>query len=240
MGTLSRRAWLGGVLALGAAGCSQIIDRAAQPDLPNRLNPPAGQAVDPAAHLLNRAAFGPRPGDVRAVATQGVDAWLAEQLNYTSLDDTALDWRLRRYDSLRLNPSDVLGFNGPVNRRYVRDELAAATLVRAIYSQRQLYERMVGFWSDHFSVFHFKGEVSLLKTVEDREVIRPYALSSFGGLLRASAHSPAMLVYLDNILNHRDRPNENYAREIMELHTLGVDGGYTEEDIREVARCFTG
>ncbi len=240
MRPVTRRAWLAGALALGAAGCSQIIDRAAQPDLPDTLRPPSTPDQPRAAHLLKRAAFGPRPGDVARVQSEGLETWLDAQLDYANLSDTALDWRLRRYDSLTLNAPDVLGFNGPANRRYVRDELAAATLLRAIYSQRQLYERMVGFWGDHFSLFHFKGDVSLLKTVDDREVIRPRALANFGTLLRASTHSPAMLVYLDNILNHRDHPNENYAREIMELHTLGVDGGYTETDIQEVARCFTG
>jgi uncharacterized protein (DUF1800 family) len=114
------------------------------------------------------------------------------------------------------------------------------TLQRAVYSEQQLYEVMVGFWSDHFSIFHYKSRCEYLKTIDDREVIRKHALGKFGDLLKASAHSPAMLFYLDNVLNEKSHPNENYAREIMELHTLGVYGGYTEDDIKEVARCFTG
>jgi uncharacterized protein (DUF1800 family) len=109
-----------------------------------------------------------------------------------------------------------------------------------VYSQRQLYERMVEFWADHFNISVNKGDCWFLKTVDDREVIRAHTLGNFRDLLWASAHSPAMLVYLDNQANHRDAPNENYARELMELHTLGVNGGYTQADVMELARCLTG
>jgi uncharacterized protein (DUF1800 family) len=119
-------------------------------------------------------------------------------------------------------------------------ELQQATLLRAIYSRRQLYELMVDFWSDHFSISTLKGDCAWLKPIDDREVIRPHTLGSFGDLLWASLHSPAMLIYLDNQENHAGNPNENYARELMELHTLGVSSGYTQPDVREVARCLTG
>ena len=139
-------------------------------------------------------------------------------------------------------------------------ELSEAKIVRAIASERQLQEVMVDFWFNHFNVFAGKdNEAALLPDYEER-AIRPNALRSFGDLLDATAHSPAMLVYLDNRLstapprtrpnrpglrgpaeeNQRGGLNENYARELMELHTLGVDGGYTQQDIVEVARCFTG
>jgi uncharacterized protein (DUF1800 family) len=112
--------------------------------------------------------------------------------------------------------------------------------MRQIYSKRQLYEIMVEFWSDHFNIFIEKGNGFYLKTVDDREVIRKHALGSFRDLVCASSHSPAMMIYLDNQANEKSHPNENYARELMELHTLGVNGGYTQKDVMELARCLTG
>jgi uncharacterized protein (DUF1800 family) len=97
---------------------------------------------------------------------------------------------------------------------------------------------MVEFWTNHFSIAIDK--VNGLKVVDDREVIRKHALGKFPDMLRASAYSPAMIVYLDTYGNYVGAPNQNYARELMELHTLGVDGGYTQQDVVEVARCFTG
>jgi uncharacterized protein (DUF1800 family) len=119
-------------------------------------------------------------------------------------------------------------------------ELIVAKLLRAAYSPRQLYERTVDFWSNHFSIDILANHGFLLKPSDDREVARRHAFGKFGDLLSASAHSPAMLEYLTNDSNVRGHPNENYARELMELHTVGVDGGYTQKDVREVARCFTG
>lgn len=241
MSKVSRRVFIQGILgALATAGCSSVIDQQTQPSLPDVLQPPSGINRHPIAHLLNRATFGPRPGQIEAVLAQGRDTWIDQQLDYESIGVGDVNLRLRRYDTLKMYPRDLLGFSGETNRQYVRDELAVATLVRAIYSERQLYEVMVGFWTDHFSIHHYKENTAVLKTIDDREVIRPHALGHFGDLLRASAHSPAMLVYLDNVRNSAETLNENYAREIMELHTLGVDNGYTEADIPEVAKCFTG
>jgi uncharacterized protein (DUF1800 family) len=124
------------------------------------------------------------------------------------------------------------------------DDLTRATLLRATLSRRQLYEVMVNFWSDHFNIDPSKGESKWLKAADDRDVIRAHALGNFREMLRASAVSPAMLWYLDGRVNRRknadEKPNENYARELMELHTLGVRGGYTQQDVMEVARCLTG
>ena len=112
--------------------------------------------------------------------------------------------------------------------------------MRAVYSQQQLYERMVQFFSDHFNISIRKGPGLFLKIDDDRDVIRPHAMGTFRHLLGASAHSPAMLFYLDNFNSDKNAPNENYARELLELHTMGVNGGYTEADVKEVARSFTG
>ena len=143
----------------------------------------------------------------------------------------------------------------PKNQQMVVTELQRAKLLRAVYSERQLYEVMVDFWENHFSIFANKDDDRLLLTSFDRETIRPFAMGRFRDLLGATAHSPAMLFYLDNWRSSVPRPypakgdkpagvdggfNENYARELMELHTLGVDGGYTQKDVQEVARCFSG
>jgi uncharacterized protein (DUF1800 family) len=133
-------------------------------------------------------------------------------------------------------------------------DLQAAKVVRAVTSERQLEEIMVDFWFNHFNVFANKGDVRWYVSAYEREAIRPYALGKFPDLVRATARHPAMLFYLDNWASaradyvipagpNRGRKtglNENYARELMELHTLGVDGGYTQRDVTEVARAFTG
>jgi uncharacterized protein (DUF1800 family) len=139
-------------------------------------------------------------------------------------------------------------------------DLNEAKLYRAIYSNRQLEEQMADFWFNHFNVYMDKGADRILTSTYERDAIRPHVFGKFRDLLEATAQSPAMLFYLDNWqsvsseLGQRDINrarlrakgkqsrglNENYARELMELHTLGVDGGYTQKDIIEVARCFTG
>src|SRR5947209_15824442 len=167
--------------------------------------------------------------------------------------------------------------NGLKPPQVLTAQLQASRIMRAVYSERQLQEVMVDFWTNHFNVFAGKGADRWLLPSYDRDTIRPHTLGKFYDLLLADAQSPAMLFYLDNFQsvspnaqlpqqrpgarrgplaslrmsnNPQDqRPqqqqqrrgiNENYARELMELHTLGVDGGYTQKDVQEVARCFTG
>jgi uncharacterized protein (DUF1800 family) len=125
----------------------------------------------------------------------------------------------------------------------IEQQLTAAKLVRAVESRRQLQEVLVDFWFNHFNVFDGKGEDRWMVGAYERDAIRPFVFGRFRDLLGATASHPAMLFYLDNWMSTREGVrgiNENYARELMELHTLGVDGGYTQEDVREVARCFTG
>jgi uncharacterized protein (DUF1800 family) len=143
--------------------------------------------------------------------------------------------------------------NGPA--QVVARDLAEAKLLRAVYSSRQLEEVLDDFWFNHFNVFLDKGADRYLVTAYEREAIRPHVLGKFRDLLEATAKSPAMLFYLDNWQSvgpnapgagrgngkqARRGLNENYGRELMELHTLGVNGGYTQKDVTEVARCFTG
>jgi uncharacterized protein (DUF1800 family) len=167
----------------------------------------------------------------------GLDAYLEEQLAPERLPETrAIAWRLWRLDSLQADTD----FRYEIPKEQVQPELQQAAVVRAVYSRRQLQEVMVDFWTDHFNISQLKGDSAFLKTADDEAVIRKHALGKFRDLLWASATSPAMLYYLDNARNTREAMNENYARELMELHTLGVDGGYTQRDVQEVARCFTG
>ncbi len=137
---------------------------------------------------------------------------------------------------------------------FVNQELVDSRMYRALYSNRQLEEVLVDFWLNHFNVFNGKGPERMLLTSYERDAIRPHVLGKFRDLLLATARHPAMLYYLDNWQSQavRDdapplpanvrRPglNENYGRELMELHTLGVDGGYTQADVVAVARAFTG
>jgi uncharacterized protein (DUF1800 family) len=201
---------------------------------------PTSKDIDVAAHLLNRCTLGTRPGDREALLTLGPVAWVDEQLHPERLDDRETEHALRRFPEL-LEPTAELYEYKP---RVLLRDFVRATILRAVVSRRQLQQVMVEFWTDHFNIDIGKGDCAWLKVADDREVIRVHALGRFSTLLRASALSPAMLWYLDGRANRRstpdDRPNENYARELLELHTLGVHGGYTQQDVMEVARCLTG
>ena len=300
-------------------------------------------------HALNRLAYGPRPGDLERVRQLGLAKWIDQQLDPTSINDSAAQARLERFPTLAMSSSKLLeefpqpqvaarraGMTPEEYRRQQQEqvqrrrdqmqqsndssmsppdaaqrgrlgrqgqgladpnnaplrfednrtpqriiaELSMAKLTRAIYSERQLQEVLTDFWCNHFNVFANKGADRWLITSYERDVIRPHTLGKFRDLLGATAQSPAMLFYLDNWqsadpeafarlendLRQRrarfgalfggfgqQRPqhqqqqqrqrrglNENYARELMELHTLGVDGGYTQDDVIQVARAFTG
>jgi uncharacterized protein (DUF1800 family) len=252
-------------------------------------------------HLLNRIGYGPRPGDLGRVKRIGIEKYIEEQLHPERIDDSALEARLRRFESLRMSTAElyekypepmmiaaqlglrrqaggdqpesqqrelrqkILTYYAEKNLKLPRElliELQSQKILRAVYSERQLYEVMVDFWLNHFNVFWGKGADRWLMTDYEMNAIRPHALGKFKDLVMATAKSPAMLFYLDNfqssapdaqlplgrpapsrraLLQRRARGiNENYARELMELHTMGVDGGYTQKDVEEVARCFTG
>ncbi len=219
-------------------------------------------------HFLNRTSFGPTRETIDRVNRIGVRAYFEEQLEPDRIPDTFVEEKIAALKTLRLNSRELIELYPPPQKareqgmgvapmqgpRQVILELQLARLLRAVYSRRQLYEVMVDFWSNHFNVFAAKGADRWLTTAYDRDTIRPYALGRFRDLLLATAKSAAMLFYLDNWMSvapntfitarspnlRRQGINENYARELMELHTLGVDGGYTQKDVQEVARCFTG
>ena len=286
---MSARRAISVLLALGS--CAHGGPRPEAPSAP--ATPPPALTASPlssqqkAFHLLSRFAFGPRPGEVEALAAQGdagLAAWLASQLGPRQ-PERELDVKLSALPTLAMsireleraypNPDQAakeLGLDvNPETRRQmevlltkdhlpprIEQELVAQKLERAVESERQLEEVLVDFWFNHFNVDQSKGEDRWMVTAYERDAIRPHVLGKFRELLEATATHPAMLFYLDNWLSVRDEPdppqgakpknpnrpkrglNENYGRELLELHTLGVDGGYTQTDVREVARCFTG
>jgi uncharacterized protein (DUF1800 family) len=146
---------------------------------------------------------------------------------------------------------EIFLLNAP--QQVVAYDLLDSKMLRAIESTRQLAEELDDFWFNHFNVYYEKGDDRFMVPQYEREAIRPHVLGQFRDLLEATAKSPAMLFFLDNFesvradLDANDKKrkvkrglNENYGRELMELHTLGVNGGYTQKDVTEVARCFTG
>jgi uncharacterized protein (DUF1800 family) len=218
-------------------------------------------------HFLNRTSFGPTAEEVQSVKRLGISRYLDEQLEPSNIPDALAEEKIAGLKTLRLSSRELLELYPPPrlapqpggtaqmqSPRQIVVELQLARLLRAIYSHRQLYEVMVDFWSNHFNIFAGKSADRWLTTSYDRDTIRPNAFGRFRDLLLATAQSPAMLFYLDNWLSvspnssmgarlansRRQGLNENYARELMELHTLGVDGGYTQRDVQEVARCLTG
>ncbi len=233
------------LLALGLAwlaacdGPRTVAARWLGADVPAFV-PPASDTVDPFHRLLVRAGFGPWPGDVEEAREMGTDGWIESQLHPESLDDSACTAMARRFDSLQAGPGDAAEWEDETLRR----ELQRYALLRAVHSRRQVHESLVAFFADHLNVSIHKPGVAALAPHYVREVLRPHALGQFGDLLRASARSPAMLVYLDGADNALrkpgDVPQENYARELLELHTLGVRGGYDQRDVMEVARALTG
>jgi uncharacterized protein (DUF1800 family) len=240
----TRRALLKAIGLLGATlpftACERLISSVTQQSIPDSLTLPNSSEIDPSFHLLSRAAYGPWPGDLDRLRAMGSEAWIEEQLKPDSIDDTSCDLRARRFETIWHEPGTCYEYKKPV----LREEITRHTLLRALYSKRQLLEVMVGFWTDHLNINLEKGDCIYLKPSDDRLVIRAHALGKFKDLIRSSATSPAMLVYLDGKENQKkepgDVPNENYARELLELHTLGVDGGYTQQDVYEAARSLTG
>jgi len=187
--------------------------------------------------LLRRASYGPKEGDVRDVTEMGFDGWLTRQLTMTASEDVDCEREVKRQF-----PRMAMTF---AQLRQVDDDwetsnqLIAATLYRAINSRRQLYSRLCEFWYDHLNIYVYK--VGAWQTVDYlNTVIRKHALGKFPDMLWASAHHPAMMLYLDNASSEGGNPNQNYARELMELHTLSSTGGYTQTDVEELARCLTG
>ena len=188
-----------------------------------------------ATRLVRRLTLGITPAEVQRVNTMGYQGYLNYQLNSARIDDTTIENAIAAKWPLMSQTSDTL-FSADAGQ--VQSQLRDSTIFRAAFSQRQLHQRMAEFWGDHFN--QDIDKVGYLLVADQRDVIRKNALGKFPDLLKASAHSASMMVYLDQNASRNGAPNQNYAREIMELHTLGVDGGYTQNDVAELSRVLTG
>ena len=224
--------------------------------------------IDPKIlHIVNRLSFGLHPGDIQKMQSIGVEGYIQEQLTPNSIIEPAsLTMKLSQLETTQMNAVQLMEYEmvtAPGKKptqleqtikrergRHVLNEAIQAKLLRAVDSPKQLQEVMVDFWYNHFNVDANKGRSRFLAGVYEQVAIRPYVLGRFRDLLAATARDPAMLYYLDNWQNRvTSRPNaqgkvlglnENYARELMELHTLGVDGGYTQQDVIALARILSG
>lgn len=268
-----------------------------------------------AAHLLDRLAYGPRPGDIDRVVKIGLERWVDQQLAGNLPDPPTLTARLKSMPAMSLSAEQLVEKYPPLPRvrqeamqagvitkddkedlgnkayrqklirfgiergyrpaRELNQQLVSQKILRAVYGQNQLSEVLTDFWFNHFNVSLTDNQCRLQIFSYERDAIRPRVLGSFRGLLGATAKHPAMLLYLDNAQSTASKGatttlddkmeqlppglqvqarqkaeqlkkrraqgiNENYARELMELHTLGVDGGYTQKDVQEMARILTG
>jgi len=214
-------------------------------------------------HWLNRVTYGYTAESAARLQAVGRDAFLAEQLlpqgealppavaaqeRELALLQRPMAQALReRRDLVKTRREEAADeAQRKMARKAERDQQARVItetqqrqLLRAVHSRHQLQEQMAWFWFNHFNVFAGKAAVAYtLADYEDR--LRPHLLGNFRDLLRVTVTHPAMLQYLDNRNSSKESPNENYARELMELHTLGVDGGYTQKDVQELARILTG
>ena len=207
---------------------------------------PAAAAVSPTTftgtdlnlHLLRRTTYGPTKQLVKQVAKQGRTKWLNKQLApETIADDVVDDMIAQRYP--RLSWSIQQAVDNDEAWELMMDQ-AGATIARAAWSKRQLFEVMVDFWANHLNVTNPSDNVGYNRHDYDQKVIRKHALGKFSDMLVASATHPAMMLYLNNAESTKDDPNENYGRELLELHSVGVDGGYDEEDMRQSTLIMTG
>jgi uncharacterized protein (DUF1800 family) len=189
--------------------------------------------------LVRRVSYGATPGMVEAVERMGPQAWLARQLDPASLKDPGGDEIRRRFPDLGRDPGALRERLRPGSAKVMTD-LGAAHVGRAVWSSRQLLELMVDFWSNHLNVPCPDPRVWDTRHAYDAHVVRRHALGRFTDLLAASAFHPAMLAFLDGAVSAGRQPNENYARELLELHTVGPDAGYQEAEVRAAAILFTG
>lgn len=220
--------------------------------------------------VFNRMAFGPRPEDWQAFQALGntpesrLEAYVEQQLAPETIDDSECEARLASYGFTTLDKSLAQLWadhvQGDQDRYLPAREVERVTLIRAVYSKRQLVEVLADHWHNHFNVYGFDYWIAPVFVHYDRDVIRGHMLGNFRQMLEAVAQSPAMLFYLDNQSNSGGSPNENYARELFELHTMGaenylgvrspedpalVDGngnrvGYIDADVYGATTCFTG
>jgi uncharacterized protein (DUF1800 family) len=234
--------------------------------LPERPSPGSTEALSPAQAIkvAGRITWGVNGTAERALAEQGLARYLEAQLHPPATDPLPAEISARIASlSISQKPAtdialeveqqrrDAEAITDDVQKKSAQEayqqrlnllarEAASRSLLRALYSRDQLKEQMTWFWMNHFNVHQYKANVRVLVGDYEERAIRPYALGKFRDLAGAVLRHPAMIRYLDNEQNAAGRLNENYARELLELHTLGVDGGYTQRDVQELARVLTG
>jgi uncharacterized protein (DUF1800 family) len=231
--SLSRRDALliGGAAAL--AGCGRVATEVRR----RKKVEPWREPSDPkTTRLLDRMTFGWSAEEEATYALLGHDQYVERQLKANFDEPVELSLQLQNLDCLRMQAVELM----ELPRGRVIQQLQAAAILRGVYSPNQLRERMIDFWSNHFNIYSQKKDGAFFKGNQEEQIMREHALGSFREMAKKMARSPAMLLYLDNEQNSKEHPNENYARELLELHTLGIYGGYTQKDIQEVARCLTG
>ncbi|PHV25662.1 hypothetical protein CSQ93_23205 [Janthinobacterium sp. BJB426] len=213
--------------------------------------------------MLERVSWGVNGGSVRQVQDKGWNAWLQAQLHpgkaslppavqaqidAMTISQVPLDQLVVSMEQKRKDAAGVMDdmakqqaqkdYQQELNR--LAREAATRSLLLDVYSPNQLQQQLSWFWLNHFSVHQGKHNLRAMVGDYEANAIAPHALGKFRDLLGATVHHPAMLRYLDNEANAAKRINENYARELMELHTLGVNGGYSQADVQELARILTG
>ncbi|MFZ6871902.1 DUF1800 domain-containing protein [Undibacterium sp. Di27W] len=247
------------LLILLAACSSQSLQQA-----DNRHGPVSNtltQAAVAPEQLLNRLTWGSNPSSLQALQTVGPDRYLDQQLrprnvalpsaiqaqiDAMTISRQSLPDLMRDLEARRLASEQQKGTDDTLRKEYQQElsrlarEAATRSLLRDTYSANQLQEQMDWFWMNHFNIHNGKANLRAMLGDFEEQAIRPHALGKFRDLLRATVLHPAMLRYLDNEHNAVNRINENYARELMELHTMGVNGGYTQKDVQELARVLTG
>jgi uncharacterized protein (DUF1800 family) len=252
------------VVLLLLAACAAAPRQPAPPP-PRPAPEPIAWAEDSRAvqlQVLNRVAWGANQSSAADIARLGTGRWLDAQLrpaparlpgdiqaridamtiSQRPLADVGAELERRRRALRTAAPEERKSERRALNEELQRlsRETQTRMLLRALYSPNQLEEQLAWFWLNHFNVFQYKGPLRALVADYEERAIRAHALGRFRDLLGATARHPAMLIYLDNARNSAGRLNENYARELMELHTLGVDGGYSQRDVESLARVLSG
>ena len=211
--------------------------------------------------LMQRITYGPTTQTLQSFAQEGRNKWIDDQLHYvgdrclpanvqTRIDQLGIEhqnpvqiWQ-ERQDALKAaRASGQVDAAKAVRRQYDQQSLSQTferRTLRALYCSNQLQEKLVWFWYNHFNVYGHKGITPIFIADYEEQAIRPHVLGKFQDLLMATLMHPAMLQYLDNARNAKGKLNENYAREIMELHTMGAESGYTQGDVQELARILSG
>ncbi|HEY6794124.1 MAG TPA: DUF1800 domain-containing protein [Kineosporiaceae bacterium] len=203
---------------------------------------PVADSPPPAILVMRRGSWGLSRASILA-SSASPQGWLDAELAAAGRPDPVDDGLVTRFPVLASTTSDFIARSKAANRAGNGDQMQALNrlcVARAIWSPRQLLERMVDFWSNHLNVTCPSDRVWASRADYDATVVRANALSSFRELLRAALHHPAMLMYLNNDVSSKTQPNENLGRELLELHTVGVEAGYTETDVLNSARILTG